>query len=73
VSPVQARVTGATDLAELARSDAVALMPEGWPQHDGIVQLPVAEDVSLPLLVLWPAGAPSAAVRRVREGMSTPA
>jgi DNA-binding transcriptional LysR family regulator len=72
VEPVQAHVTGATDLSELARSDAVALMPEGWPDHDGIVQLPVEDDLSLPLLVLWPAGAPSPAVRRVREAMSTP-
>jgi DNA-binding transcriptional LysR family regulator len=72
VEPVQAHVTGATDLSELARSDAVALMPDGWPEHDGIVQLTVEDDVSLPLLVLWPVGAPSPAVRRVRERMSTP-
>jgi DNA-binding transcriptional LysR family regulator len=72
VEPVQAHVTGATDLSELARSDAVALMPDGWPEHDGIVQLTVEDDVSLPLLVLWSVGAPSPAVRRVRERMSTP-
>jgi DNA-binding transcriptional LysR family regulator len=72
VEPVQAHVTGATDLSELARSDAVALMPDGWPEHDGTVQLTVEDDVSLPLLVLWPVGAPSPAVRRVRERMSTP-
>jgi DNA-binding transcriptional LysR family regulator len=72
VEPVQAHVTGATDLSELARSDAVALMPDGWPDHDGIVQLTVEDDVSLPLLVLWRAGAPAPAVRRVRERMSTP-
>jgi hypothetical protein len=47
-------------------------MPDGWPEHDGIVQLTVEDDVSLPLLVLWPAGAPAPAARRVRERMSTP-
>ena len=72
VEPVQAHVTGATDLTELARSDAVAVMPEGWPEHDGIVQLRVEDDLSLPLLVLWPVGTPSPAVQRVRERMSTP-
>jgi hypothetical protein len=27
--------------------------------------------VTLPLVVLWPAGLPSPAVRRLREGMAT--
>ena len=40
--------------------------------NEGIAQVPLAEEVTLPLLVLWPTGAPSAAVRRVREGMSDP-
>ena len=72
VEPIEARVTGTTDLTELRERDAIALMPARWPSPDGIVQVPLAEDVSLPLLVLWPVGAPSPAVRRVRAAMTTP-
>jgi DNA-binding transcriptional LysR family regulator len=72
VEPVQARVTGATESSDLADMSAVALMPAGWPGGAGIVQLTIEDDVSLPLLVLWPAGVPSPAVRRVRARMSTP-
>jgi DNA-binding transcriptional LysR family regulator len=70
VEPVESRVTGSTALTELADRDAVALMPAGHPPSPGIVQLALADDVTLPLLILWPTGAPSAAVRRVREGMT---
>ena len=70
VEPVEARVTGSPGLTELAERDAVALMPVGYPPFDGVVQVPLADDVTLPLLVLWPTGAPSAAVRRVRDGMT---
>jgi DNA-binding transcriptional LysR family regulator len=70
VEPVESRVTGSTGLAELADRDAVALMPAGWPPGDDVAQVALADDVTLPLLVLWPTGAPSAAVRRVREGMT---
>jgi DNA-binding transcriptional LysR family regulator len=72
VEPVESRVTGSIALTELAALDAVALMPVGHPPFDGIAQVELADDVTLPLLVLWPTGAPSAAVRRVREGMSRP-
>lgn len=70
VEPVESRVTGSTGLAELADHDAVALMPAGWPPADDVARVALADDVTLPLLVLWPTGAPSAAVRRVREGMT---
>jgi DNA-binding transcriptional LysR family regulator len=70
VEPVESRVTGSTGLAELADRDAVALMPAGWAPADDVAQVALADDVTLPLLVLWPTGAPSAAVRRVREGMT---
>ena len=70
VEPVESRVTGSTGLAELADRDAVALMPAGWPPADDVAQVALADDVTLPLLVLWPTGAPSAAVRRVRAGMT---
>jgi hypothetical protein len=72
VEPVESRITGSIGLTELAERDAVALMPVGYPPFRGIVQVPLAEEVTLPLLVLWPTGAPSAAVRRVRESMSHP-
>jgi DNA-binding transcriptional LysR family regulator len=70
VEPIESRVTGSTVLTELADRDAVALMPAGWPPADDVAQVALADDVTLPLLVLWPTGAPSAAVRRVREGMT---
>jgi len=70
VEPVESRVTGSTGLAELVERDAVALMPAGWPPADDVAQVALADDVTLPLLVLWPTGVPSAAVRRVRESMT---
>lgn len=73
VEPVHARVTGAADLAELTGAGAVALVPEGWPPGEGVVGVAVEDAVSLPLLVLWPAGLPSPAVARVRAAMTTAA
>jgi LysR substrate binding domain len=72
VEPVESRVTGSVALTELADRRAVALMPAGHPPFAGIAQVELADEVTLPLLVLWPIGAPSAAVRRVREAMTTP-
>ena len=46
-------------------------MPADWPAGEGVVRVPVADEVTLPLLVLWPAGAPTAAVARLRAGMAT--
>jgi DNA-binding transcriptional LysR family regulator len=71
VAPVESRVTGSIALSELAAHDAVAIMPLGYPPFRGIVQVPLADEVTLPLLVLWPTGVPSAAVRRVRDGMTS--
>jgi hypothetical protein len=68
---VQSRVTGAAHSSELVALGAVALMPAGAPAGDGTVTVAIDDDISLPLLVLWPAGIASPALRRVREGMST--
>ncbi len=70
VEPVEARVTGSPALGELIELGAVALVPAGWPPMQEIAQLAIEDDVTLPLLVLWPIGRASAAVRRTREGMS---
>jgi DNA-binding transcriptional LysR family regulator len=70
VEPVESRVTGAPALAQLAEQDAVALMPRGFAAPPGVVELPIRDEITLPLLVLWAAGAPSAAVQRIRAGMS---
>ena len=70
VEAVESRGTGSTGLTELAERDAVALMPAGWPAVDGVAEVQLAEDVTLPLLVLWPTGVASAAVQRVRDGMT---
>jgi DNA-binding transcriptional LysR family regulator len=71
VEPVEARVTGAQRLTELAERRAVALVPAGWPPTEGVVEVPVDDEMTLPLVALWPAGVPSPAVARVRAGMST--
>ncbi len=66
VEVVEARVTGgAAILIELDHQDVVALMPAGTPPRDGIAVVPV-DGFALPLVLLWPAGRPSAAVERLR-------
>jgi DNA-binding transcriptional LysR family regulator len=73
VEPVEARVTGATSLDELVATGGVMLRATGSAPAPGMVELPLDDDVTLPLVVLWRAGAPSAAVRRVRTAMSSSA
>jgi DNA-binding transcriptional LysR family regulator len=70
---VESRITGGPALTELVAYDAVALVPEGFPLRDDVVQVALEDHVTLPLLVLWPAGAPPAAVRRVCERMASSA
>jgi DNA-binding transcriptional LysR family regulator len=63
VTPVEARVTGTgVILVELA--DCVAVMPEGTVAPAGTVLVPL-DRFTLPLFVLWPAGRPSPAARRL--------
>ena len=69
VEPVQARVLGGGRPHDLAAAGAVALAPAGWPTGEDNVRLAVEDEISLPLLVLWPAGLPSPAVERLRSGM----
>ncbi len=66
VTPVQARVTGGVIASELADTDTVALLPEGWPPTEGITQLTLTDDLTLPLLILWPAGTCPPVVDRIR-------
>ena len=73
VEPVVARVTGGLAMTELAESDAVAVIPAGMPPSAGVAQVPLSDDVTLPLVVVWPAGTQPPAVARVREAMSTAA
>ncbi len=60
-------------MTELASVDAVALMPMDSPRGSALVRVRLEYQVDLPLFVLWPASAPSGAVRRVRDGMSVTA
>lgn len=69
VEVVESRVTGSYALTELAERGAVALVPAGWPLRDGTSHVVVRDDVTLPLVLLWPAGAPPVAVRRLRAGL----
>jgi DNA-binding transcriptional LysR family regulator len=70
VEPVEARVTGAMAFDELAATGSVALRAVDSPPVSGVVEVALEDDVTLPLVLLWRAGAPSAAVRRVRAAMS---
>ncbi len=71
VEPVESRVTGTHGLADLEERDAVALVPEGWPARPGVRLVAIEEEVTLPLLILWAAGAQPAAVTRLRAALSS--
>jgi DNA-binding transcriptional LysR family regulator len=71
VEPVQARVHGRQAPPELTETGAVALMPMGWPTGEDNVRLPIDDEISLPLLVLWPAGRPPPALEPVRQALTT--
>jgi DNA-binding transcriptional LysR family regulator len=71
VELVESRITGAPSLTQLSEQRAVAVMPEGFAAPPGVVAVPFRDEITLPLLVLWPAGAPSAAVERIRAGMTS--
>jgi hypothetical protein len=73
VEPVEARVVGTYDLGDLAERDALAIVPSGWQETDGVKVVEPREELSLPLLTVWLAGVPSTAVERLRERMSSPA
>lgn len=65
VQPVESRVTGGSGLEDLVAHGAIALVPEGGVSGDDVVVLETA-GVTLPLLVVWAAGRPPAAVARLR-------
>jgi DNA-binding transcriptional LysR family regulator len=69
VEAVEMRSTGGSEPPHLTEAGAVALLPEGWPPGKQNVRVPVADDVALPLRVLWPAGLPTPAVNRLRAAM----
>jgi DNA-binding transcriptional LysR family regulator len=71
VEPVQSPITGGGEPPDLTDTGAVALMPAGWPAGERNARMTIEDDISLPLLVLWPAGLPSPAVHRLRAGMGT--
>ena len=71
VEPVQSPVSGGLEPPELRETGAVALMPRGWPTGEGNARLTIEDDISLPLLLLWPAGLPPPAVGRLRAAMGT--
>jgi DNA-binding transcriptional LysR family regulator len=73
VEPVQARVLGGEQPLDLTGTGTVALMPAGWPTGEHNVRLPIDDEISLPLLVLWPAGRPPPAVERLRQAIATTA
>lgn len=73
VVPVESRVTGGGGAPELAAEDAVAIVPIGTFSGLDAIRVPIADPFTVPLLVVWPAGLPHAAVTRLRAGLSTAA
>ncbi len=65
VTPVEAGVTGAAELVDLALMDAVAIVPEGWPTGPDTREVALKDGVTLPLLGLRLAGPPRPAVARL--------
>lgn len=64
--PVEASVTGTgVILSQLVPEHAVYLMPEGSALPPDVVCVPIEGGLTLPLFVLWPAGRPSPAARRL--------
>ncbi len=72
VTPVEARILGTgAALTSLVELRALAIGPAGWPHDRRVVELALAEDVALPLLVLWPTGVRSVAAERLRAAVGT--
>lgn len=70
LSPVEARVTGGSALlTQLVDAGAVSVIPIETPAVAGTVVVAVEDDLHVPLLLLWPAGRPSPAVRCVRDAI----
>ena len=59
--------TALTDLPDLA---AVALLSPNWPHDDRVVELRLADNLVLPLIMVWAAGATPASVNRIRAAMT---
>ncbi len=69
---IPARVTGTATLTDLTASDAIAVLPAGWSHSDGITQVPIADNLHLPLIMLWASGTHPPAVERLQDAMTTP-
>ncbi len=71
VETVPARVWGmAAALTDLSDLEAVALLPPNWPHDEHVVELSLADELALPLTIIWPAGTAPASVDRVRAAMT---
>lgn len=71
--PVESKVTGGGGAPELAAANAVSLVPVHTYSGTDVVRVPVVDDITVPLLLLWPTGLPHAAVTRLRDGLAPPA
>ncbi|MFD5828481.1 LysR family transcriptional regulator [Lentzea sp. NPDC060358] len=70
VQPLMSLTTGmASALNDLTELAAVAIAPEGWHLPGRTVELHLAEDVLLPLVVVWPAGGSTTTVDRLRAAL----
>ena len=72
VAPVEAHVTGSNSLIELSEAGAVAIVPAGTTESDGVVQLTLEDGLRLPLIAMWAAGPTPPAARRIRARLGAP-
>jgi DNA-binding transcriptional LysR family regulator len=70
ITVVESPVTGGSSiLRELRSRDSIGLRPLGTELPPGVVAIPIS-DLRLPLMLLWPAGLPPAAVHSLRQAMA---
>jgi DNA-binding transcriptional LysR family regulator len=69
VEPVGSATGGGTDLRELVALGAVALAPVRWPRVPGTVRVPLAGDVTLPLVAIRAVGPAAPHAARLLEAL----
>jgi DNA-binding transcriptional LysR family regulator len=69
VEPVETAVIGGSGIVELGALDSVALVPAPAPPVPGTVRIELRDGVTLPLVAIRPAGAPSPPAARLIEAL----
>lgn len=70
VEVVLARISGGGGPPSLTERDAIALLPVGWPTGTDVVEVALADELHLPLVLIWPTGTPPPVVAHLRRNMA---